>query len=167
MRSIALAVLLAGFVATLAVMFTKAAGSADEIAIRKIIRDEVEAWNAGDAKAYSRHFGPDGTFTNIYGVVFEGHEAFEQRHAATFSTFFKGTKRQEKVRRIRFVTPDVAVVDVDTEVRGFGKMPIGVTIPADGVLRTRLQQVLVKRRSAWWIEAYHNVDLKVQPVRGP
>lgn len=30
----------------------------------------------------------------------------------------------------------------------------------DGVLHTRLQQVLVKRKGLWWIEAYHNVDVK-------
>jgi hypothetical protein len=61
----------------------------DELAIRKIINEEVAAWNSGDAAAYSRHFAPKGTFTNIYGMVFECHEAFERRHAETFATFFK------------------------------------------------------------------------------
>jgi hypothetical protein len=47
---------------------------ADKFAIRKIINEEVVAWNSGDAAGYSRHFAPMGTFTNIYGMVFEGHE---------------------------------------------------------------------------------------------
>jgi len=68
----------------------------------------------------------------------------------------------ERVRRIRFVTSEVAIVDVDTEVRGFSKMPPGVTIGSDGVLRTRLLQVFVKRGDEWWIEAYHNVDVKAR-----
>ncbi|HEY4885061.1 MAG TPA: SgcJ/EcaC family oxidoreductase [Myxococcales bacterium] len=49
---------------------------ADEAAIRKVVQDEVAAWNAGDAIAYSRHFAEDGTFTNIRGEFYSGHEAF-------------------------------------------------------------------------------------------
>jgi hypothetical protein len=52
--------------------------------------------------------------------------------------------RQETIRNIRFVTRDVAIVDVDAEVTGLGKMPPGISIPPDGVLRARLQQVFVK-----------------------
>lgn len=66
------------------------------------------------------------------------------------------------VRRIRFVTADVAIVDVHTEVRGLANMPAGVTVGRDGVLRTRLLQVFVKRNGEWWIEAYHNVEVKVR-----
>ncbi len=91
-------------------------------------------------------------------MVFDGHDAFEKRHAESFAAFFKGSTRKEDIRRIGFVTADVAIVDVDTEVRGFGKMPPGVSIAPDGALRTRLQQVFAR----WWIEAYHNVDVKAQ-----
>src|SRR5712692_7212084 len=48
----------------------------DETEIRKIIQEEVATWNKGDAEAYSRHFAIDGTFTNILGMFFTGHEAF-------------------------------------------------------------------------------------------
>jgi uncharacterized protein (TIGR02246 family) len=142
------------------------AGPDDEAAIRKIIDDEVAAWNAGDAKAYAGHFAEGGTFTNIYGMFFEGHQAFEERHAEIFATFFKGTARKQTIRKLRFVTPEVAVVDVDTEVRNIRSMP-GVTLPADGILRTRLQEVFVKRNGAWWIEAFHNVEAKGPPGRAP
>lgn len=131
----------------------------DESAIRQIVGDEVAAWNAGDAKAYARHFALDGTFTNIYGMVFEGRDEFERRHAETFGSFFKGSQRRETIRRLKFLTSTVALLDVDTEVRGFGPMPAGVATPQDGVLRTRLQQVLVKDRSRWTIASYHNVAI--------
>jgi uncharacterized protein (TIGR02246 family) len=131
----------------------------DEAVIRRIIQDEVAAWNAGDAKAYARHFAPDGTFTNIYGMVFEGRDEFEQRHAETFGSFFKGSQRRETIRRLKFIASTVALLDVDTEVRGFGPMPPGVATPQDGALRTRLQQVLVKQQSRWWIASYHNVAI--------
>jgi|SRR5215467_2602738 len=161
-RMLFLLSLLTAVFAAIEVVVTSAFGcSADELAIRKIISEEVTAWNSSDAAAYSKHFAPEGTFTNIYGMVFEGHDAFKKRHAETFATFFKGSVRRETVRHIRFVTRDVAIVEVDTEVTGFGKIPSGVTIQSDGVLRTRLQQVFVKYGGEWWIEAYHNVDVKV------
>lgn len=139
-------------------------GAQDEAAIRGIIEQQVAAWNAGDGKAYSVTFAKDGGFTNIFGMVMYGHDAFEKRHSEIFATFFKGTTRRGTIHRIRFVTPDVAIVDEDTEVHGIKAMPPGVTLASDGVLRTRLQQVFVKRDGAWWIEAYHNVDLKSAPA---
>lgn len=131
----------------------------DESEIRLIVEEEVAAWNAGHAKAYARHFADDGTFTNIYGMVFEGHDEFERRHAETFAGFFKGSTRRETIRRLKFIAPTVAVLDVDTEVRGFGAMPPGVPRPSDSVLRTRLQQVLVKGADGWMIASYHNVAI--------
>ena len=137
----------------------------DEAAVRAVVAEETAAWNVGDAKAYAAHFAEDGGFTNILGEVVFGKEAFEARHAAIFRTVFKGSRLQQTVRRLRFVAPDVAIVDVDTEVRGFAGLPPGVKPFPDGTLRTRLLQVLVKRDGEWRIEAYHNVDAKVVPGR--
>lgn len=95
---------------------TKADSSAtDKAAIRKIISDGTEAWNRGDAKAYSQHFQENGGFTNMLGMVFCGRKGFEERHAEIFGTILKGSTLQQTIRKIRFVRPDVAVVDVDTE----------------------------------------------------
>jgi hypothetical protein len=41
-------------------------------------------------------------------------------------------------------------------------MPGGIMVPKDGVVKTQLMEVFVRRGSQWWIEAYHNVDLKPQ-----
>lgn len=135
------------------------AASEDEAAIRKLIEKEVAAWNAGDAKAYASHFAEGGTFTNLYGMFFEGRQEFEARHAEIFSTFFKGSTRKVSIRKLRFVTPEVAIVDLEAEVRNVRNMP-GVTLPEDGVLRIRPLLVFAKRNGAWWIETYHNVQVK-------
>jgi len=141
------------------------AAATDEIAIRKIVSDETEAWNRGDAKAYSQHFQENGGFTNVLGMVFYGHRDFEQRHAEIFSTIFRGSTLQQTIRKIRFIRRDVAVVDVDTEMTGYTKLPPGVHAGVDGILRTRLQQVLLKENGSWWIAAYHNVDVKPLPQK--
>ena len=64
------------------------------------------------------------------------------------------------MRRIRFITPDVAIVDIDNEVQGVKAMPAGIVVPSDGVVKTQLMEVFVRRDGQWWFEAYHNVDLK-------
>lgn len=136
------------------------ASAADEFAIWKIISDETEAWNRGDAREYSRHFHEDGGFTNVVGMVFLGRKEFEQKHAEIFSTIFKGSTLRQTIRTVHFVTTDVAVVDVDTEMTGYAALPPGVQPGADGILRTRLQQVLLKQDGTWWIADYNNVDVK-------
>jgi uncharacterized protein (TIGR02246 family) len=133
---------------------------ADEARIREIIAEQVAAWNAGDGKAFSASFAENGSFTNIRGTVFYGHRAFEDRHIEIFRTFFKGSKLAMSPTRIRFVRPDVGIVDIATEVSGLRDTPPGVTPGVDGRIHTRLQQVFVKNDGVWRVESYHNVDVK-------
>ena len=134
--------------------------SASEAPIRAIVAEQVAAWDAGDGAAYARSLAPDASFTNLFGMVMYGAPAFAERHAEILATFYKGTTKRHVIRRIRFVTPDVAIVDIDNEVRGVKAMPAGIVVPADGVVRTQLMEVFVRRDGRWLIEAYHNVDVK-------
>src|SRR4051812_22367437 len=66
-------------VTSLAMLFTKPAKAqekADSIAIQSILQEEVSSWNRGDAQTYSKHFAENGTFTNIRGLFFTGHQQF-------------------------------------------------------------------------------------------
>jgi uncharacterized protein (TIGR02246 family) len=137
-----------------------ASAAIDSTRIQAIIAEQVTAWNAGDATAFSRNFAEDGSFTNIRGTVFYGHQAFEDRHAEIFRTFFKGSNLAMSATRIRFVTPDVAIVDIATQLSRLQGAPPGITPGADGTIRTRLQEVFVKQGGVWWIASYHNVDIK-------
>jgi uncharacterized protein (TIGR02246 family) len=157
MRSSLLALILCA--ATIAV---HAQDASSEAAIRAIVADQAAAWNAGDGEAYARNLAPECSFTNVFGMVLYGRPAFIQRHSEILATFYKGTTKKHAVRRIRFVTPDVALVDIDNEVHGVKAMPAGIVVPPDGVIKTQLMEVFVRRQQRWWIEAYHNVDTKPQ-----
>jgi uncharacterized protein (TIGR02246 family) len=134
--------------------------SSDEIAIRNIIQEEITAWNAGDAAAYSRHFSEDGTCTNIRGQFFTGRQAFIERHDYIFKGQFHGSTLKQDIVSLKFVRPDVAVVEVLTSVTGFQKLSPGTNADDKGRLRTRLLQVIVKDKGEWKIAAYHNTDVK-------
>ena len=131
-----------------------------EAAIRAIVAEQASAWNRGDGEGYARQVAPEVSFTNLFGMVIYGKGPFTQRHSEILATFYKGTTKHHAIRRIRFLTPDVAVVDIDNEVRGVKSMPGGIAVPADGVIRTQLMEVFVRRQQQWWVEAYHNVDVK-------
>lgn len=131
--------------------------------IRALVAAQEKAWNAGDGDAYSKDVSADVAFTNIFGMVMYGSTDFVARQRQVLATFFKGTTKRHLIRRIRFVTPDVALVDIDNEVSGVKAMPPGIVVPPDGVVRTQLLEIFVRRGGRWWIEAYHNVDLKPAP----
>lgn len=137
-----------------------AQGVAAERPIRAIVADQAAAWDAGDAARYARHVSTNVSFTNLFGMVMYGASDFAERHRQILATFYKGTTKRHHIRRIRFVTPDVAIVDIDNEVHGVTAMPAGIAVPPDGVIRTQLMEVFARRNGQWWIEAYHNVDLK-------
>jgi uncharacterized protein (TIGR02246 family) len=131
-----------------------------ESRIRAIIAEQTDAWNAGDGHAYSAHFSSEGSFVNIVGLSYVGRAAFEERHTNIFATIFKGSQLETEVRRIRLVAPTVAVVEVDCTVRGVRQAPPGVALHSNGTLRTRALQLFVERDGDWWVEVYHNVDVK-------
>ncbi len=136
------------------------AQDAREAPIRAIVERQAAAWNAGDGARYAQDVAPGVSFTNLFGMVLYGKEAFEKRHAEILASFYKGTTKHHAIRRIRFVTPEVAIVDIDNEVRGVKALPAGVALPPNGIMKTQLMEIFVQRNGRWWVEAYHNVDVK-------
>ena len=138
-----------------------AQSTSDTTAVKAILDNEVIAWNRGDAVAYSQDFAEEGTFTNIQGLFFTGHKVFMNRHDQIFKGVFNKTVLQMKVVSLRFVRPDVIVVETLSQVSGFSPAgpPQGAHLDAKGRLFTRLSQVIVKGATAWKIASYHNVDV--------
>jgi uncharacterized protein (TIGR02246 family) len=118
--------------------------AADEGEIQTLIDTLTDAWKRGDAKAYGARLMPEATFTNVNGEFYVGREAFDRRHAEVFSGVFRGTTLAMTINKLRFVRPDVAIADIDTELSGAQLRPQGVAVGPDGVLRSRLLMALVK-----------------------
>ncbi|HEX2779206.1 MAG TPA: SgcJ/EcaC family oxidoreductase [Gemmatimonadaceae bacterium] len=134
--------------------------SADSAAIRAIVQNETSAWNRGDATAYSADFAAAGTFTNIRGQFFTGYAGFLKQHEVIFQGIFAHTTLQQDIVSLRFVRPDVGIVETLTTVSGVTQPPPGTTADAKGRLRTRLLQVVAKQDGRWQVVVYHNVDVK-------
>ncbi len=132
----------------------------DETPIRNIIQAETNAWNLGDAAAYSLPIAASATFTNIRGQFFTGHDAFLKQHEVIFLGVFHQTTVQQDIVSLVFVDPDVAIVETLTSVSGIAQPSPGMVLDAKGRLRTRLLQVVARQGGEWKVVAYHNVDMK-------
>jgi uncharacterized protein (TIGR02246 family) len=102
-----------------------AQSGADEAAIRDILKEEVAAWNKGDANAYSQHFAKDGTFTNLLGMFFQGREAFREGHEQIFRGTYRGSTKQVDLVSLKIVCPNVAIVETLQTVTGLPEAPSG------------------------------------------
>ncbi len=128
--------------------------------IRAVLDSQEAAWAAGDAEAFAAAVTDDVVFTNIVGRFSVGRAPFVDQHAHIFGTFYRGSTMRQTVANIAFVRPDVAIVDTISEGSGFGDLPPPIAKHvADGKVRTRLEQVMVRNDGRWQVAAFHNVAI--------
>ena len=137
----------------------------DKAAIESICAALDEAWARGDSTSFAARFAEDGGFTNVLGMVYYGRDAFRERHDAILKTIYKGSTSKLSITKLRFIRSDVAIADVDAELKGYAALPPGMRAGSDGVMRTKLQMVFVKEKGDWWITAYHNVAVAALPLK--
>jgi uncharacterized protein (TIGR02246 family) len=154
---------LAALLASSATAVAQTQSKEDEAQIQAIVLSESDAWNRGDAEAFGAHYAEDGSFTNVIGQQLYGRQAFIAQHARIFSTIYKGSHNTLSIGKIRFLRPDVVVVDIDGVLSGANRLPPGLKAAEDGALHVKLQEVMTKENGNWWIAAFHNVAVYPLP----
>jgi uncharacterized protein (TIGR02246 family) len=84
--------------------------AADERAIRAVHGQVLDAWGAGNGKAFAASFSDDALFIGFDGSVMRGREQIASTHQDVFDRWMKGTRLVEEQTEVRFVDPDVAIV---------------------------------------------------------
>jgi uncharacterized protein (TIGR02246 family) len=82
----------------------------DERAIRAVHGQVLDAWGAGNGKAFAASFSDDALFIGFDGSVMRGREQIASTHQDVFDRWMKGTRLVEEQTEVRFVDPDVAIV---------------------------------------------------------
>ena len=144
---------------------TTTPGADDRAAIAAIVQGQAEAWNHADADTFAEHYAKDGSFTNIVGVRGEGKAEFVALHAQIFRTIFAGSRMTFAIDRVRFLRSDVAVVNIDAALADIRQAPPGIQLGSDGVLHSKLQEVMTREDGCWQIAAFHNVAVTQVPTR--
>lgn len=124
----------------------------DSAGVKQCVAAWEDAWNRHDARATAAAYVEDGDFSSTTGIPSHGSKELESHYNDIFTTFLKDAHRTDTVRSIRFLTPEIASVDIDWEMTG-AKTRDGKDIP---VRKGLLTWVVTKQHSGkWMITIYH------------
>lgn len=124
---------------------------ADSAAIKQCVAAWEDAWNRHDAHATAMAYVEDGEFSSTTGVPSHGWKDLEAHYNEIFTTFLKDAHRTDTVRSIRFLTPEIASVDIDWQMSG-ARTRDGKDAPNRKGLLT---WIVTKHNGQWMITIYH------------
>jgi uncharacterized protein (TIGR02246 family) len=123
---------------------------ADEAEIRALYQQLMDGWNAASGYAFASQFEGNGDLVGFDGTHINGRYEIALFHQHLFDMFLKGSRLVGKVRSVRFVTSDVAVM-----------LTVGGTVMAgqtdlDPERNSVQTLVAVKRNGKWSLAAFQN-----------
>ena len=128
----------------------------DERAIQGILKQLEAAWNAYDSVSFAALFADDANFIHIFGRQLDGRTAIEAAHAVIFNTIYRDSHASFKLRSIRFVRPDIAIVFARAHV----EFSEGNEMRE---IETRPTLIVVKEQTKWQIVAFQNTKISEVP----
>ncbi len=125
----------------------------DETAVRQIVRQVQDGWNAHDGKAFAAPFATDADYVVVNGMYIKGRESIEKGHTGIFATIYKDSTNTATVKSVRFLRKDVAVVHVEwnLEFRLDGKTNKGHALNT---------MIMTKEAGNWSIAAFQNTPIQ-------
>jgi uncharacterized protein (TIGR02246 family) len=84
----------------------------DEATIRSLYFQMIDGWNKGSGDAFAAPFAEDGDLVGFDGTHLKGRQEIASFHQQLFDIFLKGSRLVGKIRNVRFLTPDVAIMHV-------------------------------------------------------
>jgi uncharacterized protein (TIGR02246 family) len=135
-----------GFVALLLVSFCEVACSqGDEQAIRKLLTDQVEAWNKGDIEGYmSGYWNSDSTVFVSGGNIVHGYANVLARYRKAYDSREKMGRLEFQELTIRIASPTMAIASGIWRLLRSNDKPWG-----------RFTLILEKKREGWRIVHDH------------
>ncbi|MGI8785128.1 MAG: YybH family protein [Acidobacteriota bacterium] len=132
-------------------------GSAkDEAAIREVLTQFEQAFEKRDARIYAMNFAEDADWENAFGSREKGRVNIEKRLTGVYQMFQQANQTIKEIR-IRFVTPGVAVADVDREIAGQVSAAGDRNLPPR---RVRTTHVFRKEKGKWQVVVFRVTDLR-------
>ena len=125
-------------------------------AAEQLARTFIDTWNGQNGLAYGEAYWPDAELVDPTGQVWDGREAIAAMHVHLWKGPARNTQVSAKVRRVRPISAEAMVVNLDVEVAGFSPAPPGAAVHDDGKVKTHLKHVVEKRAGDWKIAASQN-----------
>lgn len=128
----------------------------DEKAIREVLGQFELAFEKRDATIYAMNFREDADWENAFGNREKGRENIKNRISGVYKMFQQANQIIKEIR-IRFITPNVAVADVDREIVGQVNEGGDKKLP---LRKVRTTQVLRKEKGEWKVVVFRVADLR-------
>jgi uncharacterized protein (TIGR02246 family) len=122
----------------------------DEVEIRALYHQLMDGWNTASGYAFAFPFEGNGDLVGFDGTHINGRHEIALFHQQLFDKFLKGSRLVGKVRSVRFVASDVAVMHT-----------VGGTVMAgqtdlDPERNSVQTLVAIKRNGKWSLAAFQN-----------
>ncbi len=129
---------------------------ADEAAVRYLYQRLMDGWNRGSGEAFAAVFSEDGDLVAFDGTHFRGRKEIAPYHQQLFDKWMKGTRLVGRVKDVRFLSTDVALLHAVG-----GTVMRGKTKPSPE--RDSIQTLVATRQgSEWRLAAFQNT--RIRPI---
>jgi uncharacterized protein (TIGR02246 family) len=123
-----------------------AANGGEDAAIKEVVAGFSNGWNTHDAHSMCASLADDVEWVNWRGEPLGSRQAVEDEHARLFADLYKNTHRTDIVKTIRYINPELAVVDDYWTMTGARKRD-----GSDWPYRAGYSNFLMAKRSGRWI----------------
>lgn len=128
---------------------------AGEAGIKQALSDYIDGFNHHDGVATAAEFAEDADRTTVRGDVSHGRSTIEKSYVSLFGGMLKNAHRTATVKSIRFLTPEIALVDADYELSGRTTNSGAEQPPVKGLLSL----VMTKHDGKWLITDFHEQEM--------
>lgn len=128
-------------------------------AIRQRLDEYVAAYNKHDVKGVASFWAKDGDYLNALGQLAMTNSELEKIYTENFSGKLKNAQIKVTVEFLRFITPDIALIDIEIITSGV-KNEQGQDLKP---YVTHAFCVLSKTDGKWFINAYRSYAL-LEPI---
>jgi uncharacterized protein (TIGR02246 family) len=123
--------------------------SKDKVAIRENIRKMEQGWNTKNGTLFAEPFAEDADGVPIGGKIFKGHDIIEKVHGDLFKTVFKDSTITLQIKQLRFLRPDVALVQVHNNNKWRRE-------DTQGEHNSTITLVMTKEAGEWKVASFQN-----------
>jgi uncharacterized protein (TIGR02246 family) len=138
------------------------ASSREDAAIKQVIAGFSDGWNTHNAHSMCASLADDVQWVNWRGEPLGSRQAVEDEHAMLFADLYKNTHRTDTVKTVRYLSPELAVVDDYWTMTGARKRD-----GSDWPYRAGYtNMVMAKRAGRWIVIVSHTADFNATAPAG-